>query len=180
MYGRVSRALARTKAVPASGAPSATAASTRRSVSDSPSLVAGYSRLSRSNASPRNRSSPSRVAAMADRYLPNIDVEKEAGAPTDWKVVSSTGDATHWDISVQGPSSKTAEQLLGNFGQALERQATWTATATSAATRTADTPSRSWSFEDLEGRPWRGTLSVAPVKGVNGTYTARLVVSRGV
>lgn len=67
MYGRVSRAAARTKAVPASGAPSATAASTRRSVSDRPSRVAGYSRLSRSNASPRNRSSPSRTAAMAAR-----------------------------------------------------------------------------------------------------------------
>jgi hypothetical protein len=116
--------------------------------------------------------------AMADRYVPNIDVEKESGATTDWKVVSSTGDAHHWDISVQGASSQSAAQLLASFGQALEKQARWTAVPAAAAK--ADPASRSWSFRDLEGRAWQGTLTVAPVKGASGTYTARLVVARGV
>ena len=67
--------------MPASGAPSATAARTRRSVSDSPSRVAGYSRLSRSKASPRNRSSPDRVAAMAARPS-GVGARKAAHART--------------------------------------------------------------------------------------------------
>jgi putative intracellular protease/amidase len=116
--------------------------------------------------------------AMADRYIPNIDVEKESGATTDWKVVSSTGDAHHWDISVQGASSQSAAQLLANLGQALEKQANWTAVPTTAAK--ADVASRSWSFRDLDGRTWQGTLTVAPVKGASGTYTAHLVVARSV
>jgi len=110
--------------------------------------------------------------AMADRLIPNIDVEKEAGATTDWKVVSSTGDASHWDISVRGPSNQSAEQLLGNFGRALEEQARWTSNAGSGS------KSRSWSFRDLEGKTWRGTLTVEPVNGAAGEYTARLVVAK--
>jgi putative intracellular protease/amidase len=110
--------------------------------------------------------------AMADRLIPNIDVEKEAGATTDWKVVSSTGDASHWDISVRGPSQQSAEQLLGNFGRALEEQARWTGNAGSGS------KSRSWSFRDLEGKTWRGTLTVEPVIGATGEYTARLVVAK--
>jgi putative intracellular protease/amidase len=110
--------------------------------------------------------------AMADRLIPNIDVEKEAGATTDWKVVSSTGDASHWDISVRGPSQQSAEQLLGNFGRALEEQARWTGNAGSGS------KSRSWSFRDLEGKTWRGTLTVEPVSGAAGEYTARLVVAK--
>jgi len=127
--------------------------------------------------------------AMADRLIPSIDVEKESGATTDWKVVSSTGDADHWDIVVQGASSQTAEQLLGKFGQALERQARWTATSAAAASAkrgtsptgpaSASNPmSRSWSFEDLDGKTWRGTLTVEPVAGAAGQYTARLLVTR--
>src|SRR5262245_46778242 len=68
-YGRVSRAAARTNAVLAAAAPSATAARIRRSVSDNPSRVDGYSLLSRSNASPRNRSLVERLPAMAGRPL---------------------------------------------------------------------------------------------------------------
>jgi len=110
--------------------------------------------------------------AMADRLIPSIDVEKEAGATTDWKVVSSTGDAAHWDITVRGRSTQTAEALLGNFGRALEQQARWTAGSKAAAN------ARSWSFEDLDGRTWRGTLTVEPVAGASGEYTARLEVAK--
>jgi hypothetical protein len=110
--------------------------------------------------------------AMADRLIPSIDVEKEAGATTDWKVVSSTGDAAHWDITVRGRSTQTAEALLGNFGRALEQQARWTAGSKVAAN------ARRWSFEDLDGRTWRGTLTVEPVAGASGEYTARLVVAK--
>jgi len=117
--------------------------------------------------------------AMADRWVPNIDVEKEAGATTDWKVVSSTGDAAHWDITVRGASKQTAEQLLGNFGKALEQQARWTAApAATAASKSGAPSSRTWSFQDLDGRTWRGTLTVEPVTGAAGEYTARLVVAK--
>jgi len=112
--------------------------------------------------------------AMADRMIPNIDVQKEAGAATDWKVVSSTGDAAHWDITVQGRSTQTAEALLGNFGRALEQQARWTAGVAAKGAVNA----RTWSFEDMDGRTWRGTLTVEPVAGASGEYTARLVVMR--
>jgi putative intracellular protease/amidase len=115
--------------------------------------------------------------SMADRFLPSIDVEKASGAQADWKVVSSTGDADHWDIVVQGPSKQNVDELLGSLGQALEQQARWTATA-SAAPRGSSPRSRSWSFEDLDGRSWRGTLTVEPVTGSAGQYTARLVVAR--
>jgi hypothetical protein len=118
---------------------------------------------------------------MADRYLPNIDVEKESAAPTDWKVVSSDGDAKHWDIVVQGRSPKSADELLGNFGRALEEQARWSpATTASAAAVKGGTGmrSRSWSFQDLDGKVWSGTLTVSPVAGASGEYTARLVVAR--
>ena len=114
--------------------------------------------------------------AMADRFIPSIDVEKEAGTTTEWKVVSSTGDASHWDIVVRGPSKHSAEQLLGSLGQALERQARWSAASAPAAKGGAS--SRSWSFLDLEGRTWRGTLTVEPVAGAAGEYTARVVVMR--
>ena len=80
---------ARTNAVPASAAPSATAARIRRSVSDSPSRVDGYSRLSRSNASPRNRSSPERVAAMARR--PSGVGRPEGGPRVGWRARSAAG-----------------------------------------------------------------------------------------
>ena len=112
--------------------------------------------------------------AMADRWVPNIDVEKEAGATTDWKVVSSTGDAAHWDITVRGASKQSAEQLLGNFGKALEQSARWTSAPGTAAAGS----SRSWSFHDLDGKTWRGTLTVEPVAGAAGEYTARLVVAK--
>jgi len=116
--------------------------------------------------------------AMADRFIPSIDVEKEAGSTADWKVVSSTGDAAHWDITVRGASQQTAEQLLGNFGRALEQQARWTAAPATAVAAKGGPSSRSWSFQDLDGRTWRGTLTVEPVKGATGEYTARLVVAR--
>ena len=116
--------------------------------------------------------------AMADRFIPSIDVEKEAGSTADWKVVSSTGDAAHWDITVRGASQQTAEQLLGNFGRALEQQARWTAAPATAVAAKGGPNSRSWSFQDLDGRTWRGTLTVAPVTGAAGEYTARLVVAR--
>ena len=116
--------------------------------------------------------------AMADRFIPSIDVEKEAGSTADWKVVSSTGDAAHWDITVRGASQQTAEQLLGNFGRALEQQARWTAAPATAVAAKGGPNSRSWSFLDLDGRTWRGTLTVAPVAGAAGEYTARLVVAR--
>jgi len=105
-------------------------------------------------------------------------VEKEAGSTADWKVVSSTGDAAHWDITVRGASQQTAEQLLGNFGRALEQQARWTAAPATAVAAKGGPSSRSWSFQDLDGRTWRGTLTVAPVTGAAGEYTARLVVAR--
>jgi putative intracellular protease/amidase len=110
--------------------------------------------------------------AMADRWIPNIDVQKEAGATTDWKVVSSSGDASHWDITVQGRSTQSTDELLGNFGQALEKQARWTSASAGKGN------SRSWSFQDLDGKTWRGTLTVAPVAGTGGEYTARLVVAK--
>ena len=110
--------------------------------------------------------------AMADRFVPSIDVEKEAGATTDWKVVSSTGDASHWDISVRGRSTQSTDQLLGNFSRALEAQARWTAGSA------AKGGVRSWSFKDLDGKTWRGTLTVEPVTGSAGEYTARLVVAK--
>jgi len=116
--------------------------------------------------------------AMADRFIPSIDVEKEAGSTADWKVVSSTGDAAHWDITVRGASQQTAEQLLGNFGRALEQQARWTAAPATAVAAKGGPNSRSWSFQDLDGRTWRGTLTVAPVTGAAGEYTAHLVVAR--
>jgi len=118
--------------------------------------------------------------ALADRYIPNIDVEKESGASTDWKVVSSNGDASHWDIVVQGASKQSAGELLKNFGRALEQQARWSASSeVSGAPKAGASPaSQSWSFQDLDGRTWRGTLTVEPVKGATGEYTARLVVAR--
>jgi len=116
--------------------------------------------------------------AMADRFIPSIDVEKEAGSTADWKVVSSTGDAAHWDITVRGASQQTAEQLLGNFGRALEQQARWTAAPATAVAAKGGPSSRSWSFQDLDGRTWRGTLTVAPVTGAAGEYTAHLVVAK--
>jgi putative intracellular protease/amidase len=119
--------------------------------------------------------------ALADRFLPVIDVEKESGATTDWKVVSSGGDAKHWDILVQGPSKQSAEELLGNLGRAVEQQGRWVpATTASAASTKGGTGARtrSWSFSDFEGRTWSGTLTVAPATGTAGEYTARLVVAR--
>jgi putative intracellular protease/amidase len=116
--------------------------------------------------------------AMADRFIPNIDVEKESGATTGWKVLSSTGDASHWDVAVQGASSQSASELLGKFGQALEREAHWTAAPAATNGGKAGANSRAWSFPDLDGRTWHGSLTVEPVKGTAGEYTARLAVSR--
>ena len=119
--------------------------------------------------------------ALADRYLPNIDVEKLSGATTDWKVVSSTGDAEHWDIVVQGASSQTASELLASFGKALEDQGKWTAAPAAAAAPAAKSgapASRSYTFQDVNGQSWLATVSVAPVSGGKSEYSARLSMSR--
>ena len=115
--------------------------------------------------------------ALADRYVPNIDVEKLAGANTDWKVVSSKGDAQRWDIVVQGASSQSAGELLANLGKALEDQAKWTATAVAASTG-AEAASRSYTFKDMNGNSWQATLSIAPVTGSKSEFSAHLSMAR--
>src|SRR5262249_36768182 len=112
--------------------------------------------------------------ALADRYLPNIDVEKVSGATTDWKVVSSKGDAEHWDLVVQGTSSQNATELLTSLGQALRDQGKWTA----APGQKPGAPSRSFTFEDVSGKSWQATLSVEPVTGGKSEFSAHLSMAR--
>ena len=65
--GRASRSPTRWNTAPAAAPSSSVAARRRRSVRERPSRVEGYSRLSRSKASPRKRSSGERLAAIAPR-----------------------------------------------------------------------------------------------------------------
>lgn len=115
---------------------------------------------------------------QADRMMPNIDVEKEVGASTDWTEVSSAGDATHWEIVVQGPSTLGAAELIDHLGRALETQAKWAPSTSARTASAAGSNTRSWTFKDLESRAWSGTLTVEPKKGAGGQYTAKLAIAR--
>lgn len=113
--------------------------------------------------------------SLADRMVPNLDVQKEAGAVGPWEVVSSEGGADRWEIVVKGQSMLDAVGILRGIGQALESKAGWAP----VASQSAGEPHAAWTFGDLEGRPWKGALSVQPLAGASQHFTVTLAIAKG-
>jgi len=86
----------------------------------------------------------------ADRMIPNINVEKEVSAPSDWTAVSSDGDADHWVFVFEGPSALGQKEVLDHLGHALETQAKWTPSTDARTASASGANTRSWTFAGLD------------------------------
>lgn len=112
--------------------------------------------------------------SLADRWIPRVNVSDEAVTISDWKQIRSEGDADRWEVVLQGSTQAPASEILASMGHAFEEQAQWTALPSGA-----NASSRSWSFKDLDGKPWKGTLSVEEAKPGDHQFTMTTRVTRG-
>jgi putative intracellular protease/amidase len=110
-------------------------------------------------------------AAMADHQIPEVTMD-DLGK---WDLVRTEGDASHWDIVMNGHSSLTATDLMARIEQALAKgQWRKDGTAEASATSRAST----WRFTGKDGKPWSGTLRLRDKPGANHEYEAEVTVAR--
>ncbi len=109
-------------------------------------------------------------AALADRLIPDLDIR----AVGDWTIESTQGATDRWETVLRGTSDRTASELSDYFGKALTEKGKWTRQAGTGAS----SPNSAWKFSGRDGRPWTGTLRVAPIAGQSHAYQARLTIAR--
>ena len=112
-------------------------------------------------------------ASMADMLIPNIDISSVAK----FDLVRTEGGATNWELVARATTDLSPSELLQRIGGELEAKGKWTSVA-AAAGHGSSPISSDWSFKGREGEPWRGTLTVEPVAGETGHYTAKLSIER--
>ena len=110
-------------------------------------------------------------AAFADQLIPNLNLDRIVK----FKIRSTQGDAEHWDAVLDATTHLTATQLMDSLSAGLTGQGKWVRVSSSAP---AGAPTTKWKFSDPDGRPWSGTVSVEPVAGQSGAYTATLNIVR--
>jgi putative intracellular protease/amidase len=106
-------------------------------------------------------------AALADRLLPNLDVEDRSK----WQVVNFQGGTDRWEVVIRptsGPASP--RELIDHFTSMLAKSK-WTKVS-STDTRT------DWKFEDRDGKPWTGTLTLEPTLNPNAKHEVKLTIAR--
>ncbi len=109
-------------------------------------------------------------AALADTQIPKVDLK-----PTGhWHIVETSGDRNAWTIRVEGTSARRAEDLADYVSQDFVKEGHWTLASSDQGHMLTH-----WRFADRDGKPWRGTLSVAPVNDAAGHYTMDITVERG-
>lgn len=119
----------------------------------------------------RGRSTYAR-AALADRNAPNLQLTGYG----DWDIVKTEGDTQHWETVARGTSKNTGAELLEHLAKQLS-DAKWTRAAGTSAHPAASLAS-AWTFTGRDGKPWSGALSLEPVGGRQGVWTARLTMAR--
>jgi putative intracellular protease/amidase len=106
-------------------------------------------------------------ARLADHVVPEIELE----ALGSWTVERTEGTRDRWDIAVRGTSAKSAGELAGAIDQSLVAKGHWQRVA-------ATDGSRTWRFEDEEGKAWTGSLAIEPPAAPKGEYVIKLGVAR--
>jgi len=109
-------------------------------------------------------------AALADRYLPNLDGFK-------WKVMSSSGDVDRWEFRALVSQPALAAEILIRAGKQI---AAATPHTRGAVTMKASSSSSgiNWKFTDENGRGWTGSGAVEPASD-NGKFVLTLRLTRG-
>jgi len=114
-------------------------------------------------------------AAMADQLIPQVDFD----ALGKWKLVSTHGTVDHWEIVVRGTSTLSAAELMDKVSHTLSEKGKWRpATGTRSASANDPIENR-WRFAGQKGEPWRGTVTITPVRGEERAYVATLRVAQG-
>jgi putative intracellular protease/amidase len=89
-------------------------------------------------------------AALADRYLPNLNGFK-------WKVLSSSGDVDRWEFRALVSEPGLAVEILSTVSKQIAASTPHTRGAvTMKAAGSSDTPRINWEFKDENGRNWSG------------------------
>jgi putative intracellular protease/amidase len=113
-------------------------------------------------------------AALADRLIPDVDI----GAVGVWTIESTQGGTDRWETVLRGTSDRSAAELSGYFGKALTEKGRWTPQARPAAAGGAPSSTSAWKFAGRDGRPWTGTLTVAPIPGQSHAYQVSQKIER--
>lgn len=109
--------------------------------------------------------------ALAETRIPNVDMSLVG----EWRTLDTSGSRSHWAVRAEGNSTKSAADILQYVSRNFRDQGHWMPDST--ATQHGQTVSR-WRFADQSGQPWKGTLSVAPVKGTTDRYRMDIIVDR--
>ncbi|RKH13390.1 DJ-1/PfpI family protein [Corallococcus sp. CA053C] len=112
-------------------------------------------------------------AALADRLIPTVDVAA-LGA---WDVTRTEGGTDRWELELEGTTRLSAQQVMEHVSKELEAGGRWTRVKPTDA-GTASPLSNHWTFSGRDGRPWTGVLTLQPVRGTTGRYTAKLAIAR--
>jgi putative intracellular protease/amidase/DNA-directed RNA polymerase subunit RPC12/RpoP len=112
-------------------------------------------------------------AALADRYLPNMNGFK-------WKVLSSSGDVDRWEFMALVTGPALAADILSNVGKQIAASTPHAQGAVTMTTTTAsqDRPEIGWKFRDESGRAWKGSGYVTTASD-KGKFVLTLKLARG-
>ena len=99
--------------------------------------------------------SPYARAALADRYLPNIDL----GKAVRFEQTLSLGDMDHWRFEGTLSTDESREAVLARIAGQLVERAHWKPAGRGGKVEQA------WSFSDEKGRPWRAVVDLGPAEG---------------
>ena len=111
-------------------------------------------------------------AALADRYLPNLNGFK-------WKVLSSSGDVDRWQFKALVFEPALAADILDSAGKQIAASTPHASGAVTVKTVVkSDQPKIDWKFRDENGRAWIGAVNVEPAPE-KGKFVMTLTLTRG-
>ena len=109
---------------------------------------------------------------LAETHIPHFDTRPIG----EWRVLETSGGESHWLVRAEGNSTKSAAEILQYVERNFHDQGQWT--RDTAATEVSPTLSH-WRLSDRNGARWKGTLSVAHLKGgAAGRYAIGITVER--
>lgn len=110
-------------------------------------------------------------AALADRYLPNLNGFK-------WKVLSTSGDVDRWEFKALVSEPAAAAEILNVAGKQIVASTPHTHGAVTMKAANANQPMIDWKFKDENGRSWNGNVSVKPAADDKRKYLLSLKINR--
>lgn len=111
--------------------------------------------------------------ALAETLIPDLNLD-DLGT---WTLLRTEGGVDRWEIEARAATELSEGQLLERIGKVLAAAGKWRKAP--AGTPGPSTGS-AWRFEDRDGRPWKGSLTVRSVPDQAGQYTATLTILRAV